>query len=114
MIILEIEKARAEELLEKHNQKHLLMFYNKMNDENRKKLINEISNVDFSLMENLYNSVGKEEKNNKKIEPIEYIDKYKLDEETFNKYKKIGEEVLKQGKLAVITMAGGQGTRLRT
>ena len=48
-----------------------------------------------------------------KIEPIQYIEKEKLSKEEKEKYSKIGIEEIKQGKLAVVTMAGGQGTRHR-
>jgi UDP-N-acetylglucosamine pyrophosphorylase len=51
---------------------------------------------------------------NEKIEPIKYIEKEKISEEEKEKYFKIGEEEIRKGKLAVVTMAGGQGTRLRT
>lgn len=47
-----------------------------------------------------------------KIEPIDYTDKSKLSKEEYEKYKAIGEKKIKEGKLAVVTMAGGQGTRL--
>jgi UDP-N-acetylglucosamine pyrophosphorylase len=46
-----------------------------------------------------------------KIEPIEYMDKYKLNDK-YKYYEQIGEKEIKQGKLAAVTMAGGQGTRL--
>ena len=37
-----------------------------------------------------------------------------MNKEEENEYKNLGEEVLKNNKYAVVTMAGGQGTRLRT
>ena len=43
---------------------------------------------------------------------MEYLDKSKLSNEELEKYKKIGEEVIKKNEFAVVTMAGGQGTRL--
>lgn len=46
------------------------------------------------------------------IEKIESIDKTKLSENELNEYKNIGAEEIKSGKLAIVTLAGGQGTRL--
>ena len=37
-----------------------------------------------------------------------------LSNEEKNHYKNLGIEEIKKGKLAAVTMAGGQGTRLRT
>ncbi|MCF0125301.1 MAG: UTP--glucose-1-phosphate uridylyltransferase [Clostridia bacterium] len=66
-------------------------------------------------MSSLYRGIIKSEKEEKKekceITPIEYFDKYKLNDE-YKYYKAIGDKEIKEGKLAVVTMAGGQGTRL--
>lgn len=40
------------------------------------------------------------------------MDKAKLSNEEIQKYSEIGIEQIKKGKLAAVTMAGGQGTRL--
>ena len=47
-------------------------------------------------------------------ESIPYYDKEKLTKEQLATYRKIGEETIKEKKYAVVTMAGGQGTSLRT
>jgi UDP-N-acetylglucosamine pyrophosphorylase len=48
------------------------------------------------------------------IQPITPIIKAELTDEQIAKYQEIGSEAIKHGKLAVCTLAGGQGTRLRT
>ena len=69
--------------------------------------------MDFKQIEELYESTKtKPNFENIKIEPIEHVTKAELSKEEIEKYTKIGQEVVKQGKLAVVTMAGGQGTRL--
>ena len=79
---------------------------------NKKKLLEQIENIDFELMNSLYNTTKNENKEeNKKIEPIEFIDKYKLND-LYKDYEEIGKKAIKEGKLAAVTMAGGQGTRL--
>ena len=45
------------------------------------------------------------------ITPIEYMDKYKLYDD-YKYYDNIGKKAIREGKLAAVTMAGGQGTRL--
>ncbi len=47
-----------------------------------------------------------------KIEPIPVIDKEGLTKEEIEHYKQLGEDLIKNKKVAVCTMAGGQGSRL--
>ena len=105
---------QVKEKLEKYGQQHLLKFYDKLTAEKQEELLNQIMNVDFENLCNLYQNINKEAENTREIRPIEYLDKYKIDSNTYEKLKKLGKEDLENGKLAVITMAGGQGTRLRT
>lgn len=103
----------AKKKLEKYNQIHLLSQYEKLNDEKKEHLLNQIINIDFEQVEKLYEQTKSEIKLGKdKIEPIPYIEKDKLSNEEKDKYLKMGADEIKQGKLAVVTMAGGQGTRL--
>ena len=103
----------AKEKLEKYSQEHLLNYYEKIDDENKAKLLDQILTIDFAQVRNLYEQTQKEvDFSNDTIEPINYIDKSKLTKEEIEKYNQTGEEIIRKGKYAVITMAGGQGTRL--
>ena len=98
--------------LKKYNQEHLLNFYEKLDEQKQGKLLEQIENIDFELINSLYDKTKKENVNeNAKIEPIDFIDKYKLNE-NYKHYEETGEKAIRAGKLAVVTMAGGQGTRL--
>ena len=99
---------KAKEILKKYNQEHLLAFYDKLTQEKKEKLINQILNINF---EQINKPIEKDEA---KIEPITYIDKNNISDEERKHYKNLGIEEIKKGKLAAVTMAGGQGTRLRT
>ena len=99
--------------LKEYDQEHLLQKYEEMNEEQKVELINQIENIDFELMKNLYKKTqepGDLEKVS--IEPIEHVDKSKLTSTERDMYEKKGVEAIKYNKLAVVTMAGGQGTRL--
>ncbi len=99
--------------LEKYGQEHLLMFYDKMNLEEQKQLLNKIENIDFELMENLYKNANQVPDLKKEIiEPVEYVEKAKLTSAEKNMFEQKGIEAIRKGKYAVVTMAGGQGTRL--
>ena len=105
-----LEEVKA--ILKKYGQEHLLNHYDKLDDTHKKKLLEQIEEIDFELVNSLYESTKKEVKNSKdEITPIDYLDKFKLGDK-YKYYEDIGEKAIKEGKLAAVTMAGGQGTRL--
>lgn len=103
----------VERRIKRYNQDHLLDYYNNIKDENLKnKFENQLKNIDYELIDSLYKKTTlplKEE--NDDIEPINYWDKERLGGK-YDFYENIGIEAIKKGKLAAVTMAGGQGTRL--
>lgn len=101
------------DILKTYNQEHIINLLEKINEEQEKDLIEQISNIDFHQMKELFDNTKKEvEIKENKIEPLEYLDKDKLSKETRDRFNKLGSEVLEKGEYAVVTMAGGQGTRL--
>lgn len=108
------KKEEIKSILKKYDQEHLLSQYENLDDIHKKQLLEQIEQIDFELINSLYKNTKKEEKNESdKITPIEYLDKYKL-YDNYKYYENIGKKSIKEGKLAAVTMAGGQGTRLRT
>ena len=108
------EKEQAvREMLKKHGQEQLLACYTKMDKNKQEKLLDEILTIDFPQIEKLYGkSIQKEVISSASIEPISYIEKDKIEQEEKQKLLETGEKLIKEGKYAVVTMAGGQGTRL--
>lgn len=109
-MVNELDEVRAK--LKKFNQEHLLNGYEKLDEIKKQKLLNQILDIDFELINSLY--AGTKNVVNccdDKIEPMEYLDKFKLNEK-YKYYEDIGKRAIKNGKLAAVTMAGGQGTRL--
>ena len=99
-------------VLKRYGQEHLMVQYEKGKEENKEKLLEQMESINFELINSLYNNTKKEIKNNEDvITPMEYLDKYKLYDD-YKHYENIGEKAIREGKLAVVTMAGGQGTRL--
>ena len=100
-------------ILEKYNQSHLLNYLNLLTKQEIKNLEEQILKIDFDELKSLYESTKKKpgiEEN--KIESINYINKEKLSAQEKQKLEDIGNEVIKNEHYAVITLAGGQGTRL--
>ena len=100
-------------ILEKYGQKHLIQFYDELNNIQKESLLNEILSIDFEQILTLYDNSMKAEKIlPNEISPLEYFIKNKFSTDDINYYSSIGENIVKSGKFAVVTMAGGQGTRL--
>lgn len=107
------KKQETIEILKKYEQEHIINLLEKLYGEKEKELINQINEIDFEQITELYNNTKKEIKfKESKIEPLSYLDKSKLTDEQRKEFDKLGEESLKAGEYAVVTMAGGQGTRL--
>jgi len=103
----------AQEILKKYGQEHLLIQYNNLPDDKKEELLNDILAIDFEEINKLYEQTKhKIEFENSKIEPIDHVEKSKLSKEEYEHYEKLGIEAIKAGKVAAVTMAGGQGTRL--
>lgn len=104
---------KAKEILKKYNQEHLLNFYDELNNEERDLLIKQICTIDFDKILNLYEASKTDEViPTNLIEPLAYIDKSTLSTKDINMYTDIGSKYINENKFAVVTMAGGQGTRL--
>ena len=101
------------ELLKTYNQEHIIKLLEKLTEEEKENLIEQINNIDFHQVIELYDNAQKpvEIKENK-IEAIKYLDKSKLSSSKKEELDSLGEAIIATGKYAVVTMAGGQGTRL--
>ena len=107
----EIEDIKKK--LKKYSQEHLLNNFKNLSEEKQKRLLEQIKNIDFDLIKSLYDTTQNitTEIQDDQIKPIEFFDKEKLYDD-YKKYKEIGEKAIRTKKLAAVTMAGGQGTRL--
>lgn len=102
----------AKDKLKKYKQEHLLYFYEIISEEEKKDLVNEILNLDIEKILRLYENSKKDNNNNYVLTPLLHYEKDKLSDEEVKEYQKTGEKEVKENRLAVVTMAGGQGTRL--
>ena len=104
---------KALDILKKYGQEHLLNNFESLSEEKKERLLEQILYIDFNQISDLYNETKKSISfANDKIQPIDFVDKSALSDDELNKYNSLGENEIKQGKYAVVTMAGGQGTRL--
>lgn len=105
----------AIEILKMYNQEHIIKLLNKLEAKEKQELIEQINKIDFHQIMELYENTKKNiEIKENKIENITYLDKEKLSKNQKEEFDNLGEMTIRKGEYAVVTMAGGQGTRLRT
>ncbi len=99
--------------LKEYGQEHLLRFFDELNEEEKKSLIDQINEADFTLLDALKDKDQNKTSDDKggKIAPLGALE---IDEITKNKekFEAKGLEALRQGKVAALLLGGGQGTRL--
>ena len=69
------------DLLKMYNQEHIIKLLEKLDEDKKQVLIDQISKIDFHQLKELYDNTKKEiEIKENKIEPLPYLDKKKLSE----------------------------------
>ncbi len=106
-------KEETISLLKKYKQEKLFNYFSLLNKKEKEELEKQIERINFEQLNNLYQSIKQKPIiEEKRIEAISYVDKAKLSKEEQQELEKKGIEIIQTGKYAVVTMAGGQGTRL--
>lgn len=112
---MEDNYIKAKEILNKYKQEHIIEFIDKSDKETKEKLIKQVVRIDFDELKELYDKTFEDlYVDLEELQPITGVNPDRLDKEEIEKYIKVGTEIIKSNKFAVATMAGGQGTRLRT
>ncbi|MCP4179937.1 MAG: UDPGP type 1 family protein [bacterium] len=106
------------ETLSKHNQGHLLTFWDELNQSQKNKLAEQIKNINWDQLDELIkNYVIKkpETKIPDDLSPAPYypmMPKSGDQVELYAEAERIGKALVSESKIAAFTVAGGQGTRL--
>jgi UDP-N-acetylglucosamine/UDP-N-acetylgalactosamine diphosphorylase len=109
---------KIKKLLKKHNQSHLLAFWEQLNPAQRQKLLAQIERLDFSQISDWVAKYIK--KPTSAAIPVDFVPAwfYSLNPvgpEQKRKYaqaRELGRKLISAGKVAAFVVAGGQGTRL--
>ncbi len=108
------DKDKIIETLEKYGQSHVLRFWDKLDEHQRQRLLDQIAEIDFTLLRKLAGqALNKRGPTSAKIR-LEQAEFTSLDERRDKDPEAlpVGEEALRNGKVAAFLVAGGQGTRL--
>lgn len=106
--------------LEKYNQEQLLIFWNELNDDERKLLCDDIDELNLEEV-NLFfeRATASLEENDAKLDdrlkPVpesQYMSISRTDKTLLRQYEEKGLQQIAESRVGVLLMAGGQGTRL--
>ncbi|WP_152392355.1 UTP--glucose-1-phosphate uridylyltransferase [Paenibacillus guangzhouensis] len=105
--------AEAEHLLHAYKQDDLAHHMSELSEAERRKLAAQVLRVDFEALAQVYRSrsacsIAQDER----IAPIPFLDVNMLSPDTYDQYEQRGLDLLREGKVGVIVVAGGQGSRL--
>lgn len=95
-------------ILSKYEQSHLLKYESELDEKEKLTLYKQIENIDWSFLDSLNRT------NASTISTIEPINALSLNEinNKKSKYNDVGIKAIQEGKLCLLLLAGGQGTRL--
>jgi UDP-N-acetylglucosamine/UDP-N-acetylgalactosamine diphosphorylase len=108
----------TKKMLEKHNQSHLLAFWDSLDTAQKQCLISQIEQLDLEKIDNWVTDYVKKTASDKigdNLTPAPFYSYEPTGQEQKRKYAdavKLGKELIQQGKVAAFVVAGGQGTRL--
>ena len=105
---MNLETAKA--YLQKHNQSQLLQYYDELSEEEQLRLLKQIEYTNFNIVKNI--EISQSGSGNGKITPpanavtVEEAARRRI------QFEPVGLNMLAEGKVGAVLLAGGQGSRL--
>lgn len=103
-----MDYERAKVYLNQRGQEHLLEYYDELTEAEREQLLDEIENINFSVVKNIQTE-NKSEK--VKIRPVQAVTLEDVKRRRVQ-FEDVGLRALENKKVGAVLLAGGQGTRL--
>lgn len=108
-------EIQIRELTTAHGQDHVFRFWDQLDQEGRQRLLEDLGKVDFPLLDRLIKTwilTVPPEEHFKEIVPVPTIPVAEPEDPNAREAYEAGEQALRDGRVAVFVVAGGQGTRL--
>jgi UDP-N-acetylglucosamine/UDP-N-acetylgalactosamine diphosphorylase len=99
------------QLLDKHNQSHVLRFWDRLDQDQQQRLLSQVSSLDFAAIGRMREMLAEEDDSlpASAIAPAPVIT---LADQADPDAREAGEAALRAGEVAALIVAGGQGSRL--
>ena len=119
-VVVKMEENALIDYLKQFGQQHLVRFWNEINEEEKKKLYDDLMSIDFEYINRCFDKVKDFSKETTKeidslMMPVadELTGSYaNSTEDEIKRYYLKGLEMVAANEVAVLLLAGGQGTRL--
>lgn len=116
--MLSIEDIRTK--LNEYNQAHVLKFWNELTPKAQESFLKQLNEIKFEDADNLFNrAIGCLSEETKKLDtqmkpipPDQFEYEKGIEDSKLEEYRKRGLEAIASSHVAVLLLAGGQGTRL--
>ena len=102
-------REEAVAVLTEHNQLQVLAFEDSLTDREKQQLYDQVSLIDWSLPDGVINHESAAQRG--RFDPIPVMELAEIDARR-DELEEIGLKALREGKVAAVLLAGGQGTRL--
>ncbi len=100
---------QAKEKLQKYGQEHVFRYYDELSDAEKKDLIAQVEDTDFTVLDYLEHKDAISERG--EFSPLKAMELSEI-EDGRGEFYQVGVKALKEGKAAALLLAGGMGTRL--
>ena len=111
---MDIEKLKRD--LKENNQEHLLKHWDTLSKEQQSSLYQDLKGIKFAKINRFFEKTMLEakasEKKDEKLQPVPPELVGSVSSNKVDSWRKKGLQVISEGKVAVLLLAGGQGTRL--
>ncbi len=113
----EISKEEIFRHLEKYGQQHILHHYQGLPPQEKNDFLGELQGLDLAIVFQLYEKFSKERDDSRLFydispAPILALPKTRREKEERDEARLVGERLIRENRVAVLIVAGGQGTRL--
>ncbi len=109
---------RLRRVLDTHHQSHVLAFLDRLDPQQQRRLLGQVASIDFAALDGLIDRYVRQRERFElpaDLQPASYYPCNVADAKRpydASRYRMVGEGLIRAGKVAAFTVAGGQGTRL--